>query len=48
MMPEDHKRGQVSWEVYKEFFKISGGFAFFALMFFCMFSWGALSTSANI
>jgi ATP-binding cassette subfamily C (CFTR/MRP) protein 1 len=48
MLPEDKQRGDVSWETYKTYIRLNGGWIFPTVLIFFMSCWMTLSTLANI
>ena len=48
IMPEDHKKGNVSLEVYKEYVSLNGGALFLVAVFGCMAIWTGMATYSNI
>ena len=48
IMPEDHKRGSVSWRVYRDYVQLNGGIPFLCTILIAMGAWTALSALSNI
>lgn len=48
MLPEDKQYGEVSWDTYKIYINLNGGWIFPALLVFLMTTWMTLSTLANV
>lgn len=47
-MPEDHKVGKVSKEIYWRYVKQNGGILFLLSIIFCLSVWTVFSTLSNI
>lgn len=47
-MAEDHKRGAVSSQIYKEYVNLNGGISFIIMVTCFMSAWLVFSTLANI
>jgi len=48
MLPEDKQHGDVSWETYKIYIKLNGGWIFPVGLIFLMSCWMTLSTLGNV
>ena len=48
IMPEDHKKGEVGWEIYKEYINLNGGALFAVGVLGCMTLWTGMATFSNI
>ena len=48
IMPEDHVKGNVGLEVYKEYVRLNGGVIFLVAIIACMALWTGMATYSNI
>jgi hypothetical protein len=48
MLPEDMQRGEVSWDTYRTYFKLGGGWKYLVTLMIIFTSWMMLSTLSGI
>lgn len=47
-MPEDHQKGEITLEIYKQYVNLNGGPIFLAVVLTCMALWLTFTTLSNI
>lgn len=48
MLPEDQQKGEVSFEIYKSYAKMNGGWVFLTSVLFCLLGWSAFQIISTI